>query len=768
MVRWVLPVAAALVVGVLLFLARSEEATTGRAGAEHAAGDAPSPAPSDPILERLAAALRDDDRDRRIDAAVELRGLGDRAVPVFVDLLADGDRDGRLLAVRSLGRLEAGAARALGELLREDDKALRLAALEALRRIESADAVAPVLPMLRVEDRDVVLAALGALEAIGPASEPAALAVAAVLEPARGDDVDRAALAALETIGPPALAVLPKLLAAFENRPLLSPAIEVIEAIGPAARAAVPALIEVIRAEERADEEERQAMLESMSIAVVGSHWGPYPEFDAARALVAIGPRAVPEVLAMLGDDLWGVRREGSDILAKIGARALAHLEAAAVHADPNVRQAVARALESYGKEHPEFLGVLARLAADPEVDVRARALESLGRYGPAATDVLVGALDESGRQLLEPALGSLARVRFRDSAAVPRLVELLDHEESVVRWRAADVLASMGEAAGAGIPALVRHLGDESRYMRISARETLEKLGDVAVPAILAGLEGASADTRRGAALLLAKHEKPTARMAAAASGLLTSADLSVRTLAAATLARAGVEDDALLPTLVAGLGAGPKEVREAAAGGVRLLGAKAAPALPAILRVHAREHEDRVLLGDTLAAVGAHDPAVLARGLASDSWDVSYDCGSALKKIGAPAVPVLVAMLARGPRDARIKAAAILRVTATTVPAARDALEQAARDPDVGVANKAIDALMSATNDAAFLVPLLLAKLDSDSPRQRERAAYRLSRLGARAAFAVRDLRAAHTAAKGAAVRKWLAAAIRKIEER
>jgi len=759
---------------IVLALAVAPEGT----GSARASRTAPVPEPpaAPDELARLAALLRDRDIDVRVSAAVELRGFGERAVPVFLDLLRGGDR---ALAVRSLGKMGAAAAAAVPSLttLLDADPALRPLLIEALASIGDREAAASLLPLLH--EPELVLATLRALAKLKPDTPEAVPAIAAVIDPRCGDDdypyfdpskddsASRLALHVLEEMGTAAAPALPTLLELIRNEALLSCTIRVVQAIGPAAQPAIPALVEVIIDEERRREKELEERLESPGLYISGCSLGPYPNYDAEEALGAIGEAAIPAVFAMLAHDLEGVRGAARDILAQMGEAVVPHLAAAAVSPDAPVRKAAARAMAKAAKSHPEFLALLAQLAKDEDVGVRRCVASALGWYGQDAMPLVIAMLGETDNDTVEAALGSVERIQPRDPAAVPPIVRLLEHEGSTIRWSAAEALAAMGDAAVTGIPALAACLGDECPYMQEYASKALAKLGDVAVPALLAKLDLANADGQRNTLALLSARPL-TEETRAAIERMVLSADVAVRVEAASALAAHDVESESLLPILVAGLGDERQETRSAAAKGIQALGPRAAVALPDLFAAVKREGEresNKIYFGDMLASAGRDDPGALAALLSEESFDLWYGAKCALGKMGDAAVPTLRMAIAEGPSDARGRAIEILQHLAKKSEAARAALLDASRSaPDPEVRRAVLVALWHTTRDAPAVVPGLLDLARAGSVN----AAGCLAEIGAQAAFAVEEIRALHSATEDEKVRSSLAKAIEAIESR
>ena len=90
---------------------------------------------------------------------------------------------------------------------------------------------------------------------------------------------------------------------------------------------------------------------------------------------------------------------------------------------------------------------------------VKETASDALGRIGEAAVPSLIEALNHSDPEVREQAARALALIGPKSVAAVPELVKLLDDESEPVRRQAARALGQVGPAAKAAIPALIKQL---------------------------------------------------------------------------------------------------------------------------------------------------------------------------------------------------------------------------------------------------------------------------------------------------------------------
>jgi HEAT repeat protein len=137
---------------------------------------------------------------------------------------------------------------------------------------------------------------------------------------------------------------------------------------------------------------------------------------------------------------------------------------------DPNMRIQAAHLLGE--NRDPRAIGPLAELLADNDASVRVRAVEALGRIGPAAVEHLVKALgdpDTRVRQLTTKVLGQIGEARV----VAPLLDALRDPRLSS---QAAFALTKMGATA---VEALVAALRDRDPNVRWHAARILGHIGD-------------------------------------------------------------------------------------------------------------------------------------------------------------------------------------------------------------------------------------------------------------------------------------------------
>lgn len=229
--------------------------------------------------------------------------------------------------------------------------------------------------------------------------------------------------------------------------------------------------------------------------------------------LVSLGEVCVPHVLELLrstnaelkrraADSLETARFASDDITAEL-------IKLSQDSSQPAARSEAARALGKFGESTPEVRAALLAILQNPppprgtEADpskvrkpenwreTAESAARSLARFGPSVIDDLLPLLTPIGAHYRIPAISALAS---QGVPAVPRLIELLAHEDEAVAIasqialgrirtgavpeltkavsgsnepiarRAADVLAENGSAAKAALPALLVVAEDDNR----------------------------------------------------------------------------------------------------------------------------------------------------------------------------------------------------------------------------------------------------------------------------------------------------------------
>jgi len=366
-----------------------------------------------------------------------------KACPALIQLLKDKGKPGRNDAALALGQLAPATGEvvsALTEALKDEDVSVREAVAKALATITPApkEAVAALIQALKDErdSKNVWKWAVSALGRIGPG------AVGQLLEALQDKDARHAWNLMVWALGETGPRAVPQLIRALKHKDrfVRSGAASALSRIGPASKPAIPALIGVLKDQ------------------------GTDVRRWAASALTVIGPdarQAVADLIPLLKDNDSDVRISAAWALAKIGpaAKVMPALLGALKHEDWRLRWHTALVL---GQMVPPARGALPGLLEamkDKHAGVRTHAAESLGRVAPAAKAVLRASVvrvlgealndkDASVRQAAVLALGKMG------TAAVPRLIGALKHQDPIVRTRAAEALKRIRAAKATTRPA--------------------------------------------------------------------------------------------------------------------------------------------------------------------------------------------------------------------------------------------------------------------------------------------------------------------------
>ncbi len=252
--------------------------------------------------------------------------------------------------------------------------------------------------------------------------------------------------------------------------------------------------------------------LDTQRCCALLEHGNPELRMCAAKALVDVGPLAVPSLTTALGDENAGVRERAAYALGAIGAEAKSAVPALAEalkDGQARVRRRAADALRAVADGsapaavEPEWDEEPPELFPERKAGPRLRAPE---RSGPRtsqsphqpppevadAVPALIDALKDEDAQVRWRAAEALGAIR---QASVPALMTALKAEQAEVRWRAADALGMMGSAAKDAVPSLVEALHDESWLVRERAAHALGEIGPEAEAAVPALVEARSGD---------------------------------------------------------------------------------------------------------------------------------------------------------------------------------------------------------------------------------------------------------------------------------
>ncbi len=384
----------------------------------------------------------------------------------FVAMLGDGNPEIRRLAAEGLSRiawsfkknvqwvqpgmvlpkwddqegLRAATVEPLITALHDEDHAVREQAVEALGAVGDPHAVDALIPLLHDSSREVrrqtadTLAVLGDIRSVGPllralSDKDGAVRLQAAealerLDWEPQDDLQRALRAVAlsnweEAIALGSIAVGP-LVFAFRNSGWVvrHPVIEGLGAIGDVG--AVDVLVEALR---------------DPDLAV---------RRRVVKALVRIGKGAVDALVVTLESHDWELRRQAAEVLGAIGdSRAVPSLVAAL--GDPNIGVRW-HAIEALGKIGTGAVEPLVSVLGSSDNGVRWWAAAALEKIGVRAVGPLIRALGESSWELRQQATEVLGAIG--DLRAVEPLVAALGDSNSGVRWRAAVAVGKLGWVA--------------------------------------------------------------------------------------------------------------------------------------------------------------------------------------------------------------------------------------------------------------------------------------------------------------------------------
>jgi HEAT repeat protein len=193
---------------------------------------------------------------------------------------------------------------------------------------------------------------------------------------------------------------------------------------------------------------------------------GLFARKSLAAALLAIGPPAVPPLLAMLKDERWYVVRNMVAILGQIGCRdSVNALRPALHHGDQRVRKETVHALVKTGGQDAESL--IIELLVDDDAAVVLHAIMSLGLLkSKIAVQLLIDMVEKRdffSKQLKFKKEAIVALGRIGDRRAVPLLLRVLE-SHSWLPWNKWDELKVVTATA-------LGRIGDEAVLPALKAR---------------------------------------------------------------------------------------------------------------------------------------------------------------------------------------------------------------------------------------------------------------------------------------------------------
>jgi len=245
---------------------------------------------------------------------------------------------------------------------------------------------------------------------------------------------------------------------------------------------------------------------------LIGALSDPAPAVAAAaqEALVGLGERALPALVAGLGRPLEVAARTVLPILARHGEAARKLLGDALADPSPTVRAAAARGLLMLGRDvaEPSRAEVDAALKdADRAVRLEARrVMDHLDRKDEAPKAIESTPIPIPGFE--EKALAAEVIGEAKKKTPLADFVAKLRDGRAVVRANAARAIGTFGDAAGAAVEWLGVLLKDDDVDVRRAAMAAITALGEAAVPAgpaLVGALSDRDAQVSDGAVAALA-----------------------------------------------------------------------------------------------------------------------------------------------------------------------------------------------------------------------------------------------------------------------
>ncbi|MEO1399913.1 MAG: HEAT repeat domain-containing protein [Cyanobacteria bacterium J06635_1] len=332
----------------------------------------------------------------------------------------------------------------------------------------------------------------------------------------------------------------------------------------------------------------------------------PERQTQALEALINLGSEAkviIPVLEAELSRPDNTIRTRIPYALAKIGgADVLSNLLSALGHPDTRVKARAISALGLLGADAQPAVPALREALRDPEL--QQEAADTLGDIGPGAQAAIPDLIERlpGDSFVSSTAASSLSQI---GTAAVPPLIQALQHPTAAIRIGAADALRRFGPAAAAATPHLIEALRDPA--LRFYAVDALTGIGPAAASAS-APLVDLLADEAVGHLVVDALASIGAATVPDLGAVLKTS-DLTVQLRATQVLGRIGPEAAEAIPSLVSLMGASEGELRHEV---VRALSNIGKPAVPALIKA-LEDPAGRILAAIALGNIGPEAEAAI-----------------------------------------------------------------------------------------------------------------------------------------------------------
>ncbi|MBX9679841.1 MAG: HEAT repeat domain-containing protein [Gemmataceae bacterium] len=413
----------------------------------------------------LAKALADENADVRIAAGEALPEFGAAALPALTKALESATTDeGKLAVGKSVAKL-GGAAAAAVPLLGKAFRSLKTPATMTSMAEELSHlgkpAVAELTETLKLEDMQLVAAALRGLQKANPDGAPA---IVDALGDKRREVRIQAAVALGQMNLPEKMVVIGLSYAAKQDSDadVRVAALQSIGNLGSGAKLALPGVEACL-----ADLDGRVRQVAFFTLTRMGVN----PRDSLVKALQSDDERArIPIAGLMLKQNM-----EAEEAM-KVLATALKHEK-------KEMRVAAAAALADVparvnAETMNEVVAALSQTLKEDDLPLKIQAARALGQFGKSAFPVLYETLKTTKDPALQTALLRGLRARgFREVEAVPTLIECLKSSSAEVRWQSAFILANIGPQAKEAIEPLQTLANDGDRTVAIYARNALKRI---------------------------------------------------------------------------------------------------------------------------------------------------------------------------------------------------------------------------------------------------------------------------------------------------
>ncbi len=208
----------------------------------------------------------------------------------------------------------------------------------------------------------------------------------------------------------------------------------------------------------------------------------------AVRALGYMSKRtnkAIPSLGKAVLDSEVDVRQEAANTLGKLGAKAAPAVPSLAKGLQQNrdwwnVRKAIIEALGDIGPAAAGAIPNLVEMMQDKDDDVRKAALNAIRKIGPSAVQALSEALPASTWWAKAEILKMLDTFGGKAKAALPALIALLNDNDQDVRRRAAMIIGKFGTEGSSAASELQKILFDQKapHILWSVVMDTLMKIG--------------------------------------------------------------------------------------------------------------------------------------------------------------------------------------------------------------------------------------------------------------------------------------------------